>query len=70
MAIKTADFFKLDKSLITKTDSSKFKQPAVRPLRTGFVIDKVVNQLGYAPHSFEEGIKLLAEQVLSASAAK
>jgi len=70
MAIKTADFFKLDKSLITKTDSSKFKQPAVRPLRTGFVIDKAVNQLGYAPHSFEEGIKLLAEQVLSASAAK
>jgi len=65
MAIKTADFFKLD-----KTDSSKFKQPAVRPLRTGFVIDKAVNQLGYAPHSFEEGIKLLAEQVLSASAAK
>jgi len=34
------------------------------------VIDKAVNQLGYAPHSFEEGIKLLAEQVLSASAAK
>lgn len=70
MAIKTADFFKLDKSLITKTDSTKFKQPAVRPLRTGFIIDKAVNELGYDPHSFEEGIALLAEQIASTSPAK
>jgi len=65
MAIKTADFFKLDKKLITKTDSTKFKQPAVRPLRTGFIIDKAINELGYDPHSFEEGIALLAEQIAS-----
>jgi dTDP-4-dehydrorhamnose reductase len=63
MAIKTADFFKLDKKLIVKTDSTKFKQPAVRPMRTGFIIDKAVKNLGYEPHSFEEGIQLLAEQL-------
>lgn len=63
MAIKTADFFKLNKSLITKTDSTKFTQPAKRPPRTGFIIDKAVNNLGYDPHSFEEGIQLLSEQI-------
>jgi dTDP-4-dehydrorhamnose reductase len=63
MAIKTADYFNLDKSLITKTDSTKFKQTAVRPMKTGFIIEKAASKLGYDPHSFEEGIKLLAEQM-------
>jgi dTDP-4-dehydrorhamnose reductase len=63
MAIKTADFFKLDKKLIVKTDSTKFKQPAVRPARTGFIIEKAIEKLGYDPHSFEEGIQLLSEQL-------
>lgn len=63
MAIKTADFFKLDKSLINKTDSTLFKQAAERPAKTGFLIDKAVHELGYQPHSFDEGIALLAEQI-------
>jgi len=62
MALKTADFFGLDKTLITQADSSTFTQPAKRPPRTGFVLDKAIRVLGYAPHSFEEGIALLAEQ--------
>ncbi|MFN6944229.1 MAG: SDR family oxidoreductase [Cytophagaceae bacterium] len=63
MAIKTADFFNLDKSLITKSDSTKFKQIAVRPLKTGFLIDKAIDKLGYDPHTFEEGIRLMSEQM-------
>ena len=63
MAIKTADFFGLDKSMITRADSSTFTQPAKRPPRTGFVIDKIEQQLGYQPHSFEEGIALVAQQI-------
>ena len=63
MAIKTADFFKLDKSLIHKTDGSKFKQPAKRPPKTGFIIDKARKDLGYEPHSFEEGLEVLNEQM-------
>lgn len=62
MAHRTADFFGLDKSLITEADSSTFTQPAKRPPRTGFVLDKAIRVLGYAPRSFEEGIALLAEQ--------
>jgi dTDP-4-dehydrorhamnose reductase len=63
MAIQTADFFGLDKSLISQVDSSNFTQPAKRPARTGFILDKAISVLGYNPVSFEEGIGILAEQM-------
>lgn len=63
MALKTADFFDLDKSLIARGDSSTFKQPAKRPPKTGFVIDKAIKDLLYNPHSFEEGIEEMAKQL-------
>ncbi len=63
MAIQTADYFKLDKSFITKTDGSKFKQTAKRPPKTGFILDKAIKNLGYNPRSFEEGIAILAQQI-------
>jgi dTDP-4-dehydrorhamnose reductase len=63
IAVRTAEFFKLDKSLINPTDSSKFVQPAKRPPRTGFIIDKARKELGYEPRSFEEGLAILAKQI-------
>lgn len=66
MAIKTTEFFNLDQSLITKTDGSKFQQKAKRPPKTGFVITKAQNKLGYNPVSFDEGIAILADQIKSA----
>lgn len=66
MAIKTADYFNLNKSLITKSDSSNFTQPAKRPPKTGFIIEKATKDLGYDPHTFDEGIRLVAEQLVSA----
>lgn len=63
MAIKTADYFGLDKSLITQADASTFTQVARRPPRTGFILDKSRTVLGYDPHSFEEGIAVLAGQL-------
>jgi dTDP-4-dehydrorhamnose reductase len=63
MAIKTADYFGLDKSLIAQADSSTFTQVARRPPRTGFILDKSKSVLGYDPHSFEEGIAMLASQL-------
>lgn len=62
MALKTARFFNLDEKLINKTDSTKFTQPAKRPPKTGFIIEKARRDLGYAPHSFDEGIKIMAAQ--------
>lgn len=63
MALATAGFFGLNKSLINETDGSKFTQPAKRPPRTGFKLDKARKELGYEPHSFTEGIGVLAGQL-------
>jgi dTDP-4-dehydrorhamnose reductase len=63
IAIKTARFFKLNESLINPTDSTQFKQPARRPLKTGFILDKAIRDFGYAPKSFEEGLAVLASQL-------
>lgn len=65
IAIKTAEFFQLDKSLIKPTDSSTFKQTAARPLKTGFDIGKAKETLGYQPHTFNEGLAILASQIQS-----
>ncbi|MHA8096733.1 SDR family oxidoreductase [Aquirufa antheringensis] len=63
MAVMTADYYGLDKSLLQKADSSTFQQTAKRPARTGFVLDKAKKVLGYAPRTFQEGIALMAQQV-------
>ncbi len=63
MAIQTADYFGLDKSLIAQADSSTFTQPAQRPPRTGFTLDKSNAVLGYDPKTFAEGIAILAGQI-------
>jgi dTDP-4-dehydrorhamnose reductase len=60
---KVADFWKLDKSLINPVSSATINQPAMRPPRTGFIIDKAKKVLGYNPHSFEEGLAVLDEQL-------
>jgi dTDP-4-dehydrorhamnose reductase len=62
IAMKTAEFFKLDPSLIKATDSTRFRQPARRPLKTGFIIDKAKKELGYEPHSFEQGLQVIKDQ--------
>ncbi|MCB2407223.1 SDR family oxidoreductase [Hymenobacter lucidus] len=63
MALQVADYFQLDKSFIEKVNASTFSQPARRPLRTGFIIAKAQRELGFRPHSFQEGIALLARQM-------
>ncbi len=63
IAQATADFFGLDKSLINPADSSTFTQPAKRPPKTGFIIIKAKKELGYKPHTFREGLAVLASQL-------
>lgn len=61
IAIRTADFFGLDKSLISSV--TDFVQPAKRPLKTGFIIGKAKRDLDYKPHSFNEGLKIVKDQL-------
>lgn len=57
-------FFKLDASVITPVKSDTLGQPAMRPPKTGFILDKARRELGYAPHGFEEGLAVLRDQLL------
>ncbi len=60
---RVADHYKLDKSLIKPIKSDSLNQAARRPPRTGFIIEKAIQQLDYAPHSFEEGMEILDLQL-------
>lgn len=56
MACKVASYLGFDEGLIRKVTAATFTQPALRPLKTGFNIEKAVKELGYNPVSFEEGL--------------
>jgi dTDP-4-dehydrorhamnose reductase len=63
IAIRTAAFFGLDKSLISPV--TNFVQPATRPLKTGFIVEKAKRELGYKPRSFDEGLQVVKQQLLA-----
>jgi len=60
---RVADFWKLDKSLINEVSSESLNQDAKRPAKTGFILDKAMTELNYQPHSFEEGLAILDQQL-------
>ena len=65
LVIRIADFWKLDKSLIQRISASSLSQPAARPEGTGFILEKAYKELGYRPHTLEEGFALLEQQMLN-----
>lgn len=60
---RVADYFQLPSSQVSETSSSTLSQAAKRPPKTGFILDKAINDLGYKPHSFEEGLQVLQQQL-------
>lgn len=62
MALQVADFFHLDPAMLERVTAATFTQPAKRPPRTGLIITKARRELGYQPHTFAEGIALIASQ--------
>ena len=63
IAYLVADFFKLDKSYIKPVTTAELNQPAKRPLKTGFIIEKAIRELDYHPHSFLEGLAIVEDQL-------
>jgi dTDP-4-dehydrorhamnose reductase len=61
MAIATAEFLQLDKTLIKKVNAADFTAPAKRPAKTGLKIDKAKKELGYQPVGFMEGLRKTLE---------
>lgn len=60
---RVANYFDLDEKLISEISSAELNQAAKRPPRTGFILDKAMHDLGYKPHSFEEGLSILEAQL-------
>jgi dTDP-4-dehydrorhamnose reductase len=48
---------------LNKISTATLKQKAGRPPRTGFILDKSINELGYNPHSFEECLTIIDQQL-------
>jgi dTDP-4-dehydrorhamnose reductase len=64
MALKTAQLLQLDTSLLKRVNANVFSEPARRPPKTGFVIDKARKVLKYEPVSFDEGISKMFSNVI------
>lgn len=47
--LRIADFFQLDKSLITPITTAELQQPAPRPLKSGLITLKAQSELNYKP---------------------
>ena len=50
---------------LNKISTATLNQKAIRPPKTGFILDKSINELGYSPHSFEECLAIMDEQLKS-----
>lgn len=62
MAVKIAEIFGFDKSLIKPITSEELKQIAPRPKDTSLDIGKLIKE-GITMHTFEEGIKIVKKQM-------
>ncbi|MFN3874609.1 MAG: SDR family oxidoreductase [Flavobacteriales bacterium] len=63
LVMRVGAFFRLDTSVVAAVKSDDLGQPARRPPRTGFVIDKARRELGYAPRGLEEGLAVVKAQL-------
>lgn len=60
---RVAKYFDLDFSQVSPIKSATLNQAAKRPPITGFDLSKSTKELGYDPHSFEEGLAVLQQQL-------
>jgi dTDP-4-dehydrorhamnose reductase len=58
-----AAYYNLPTDNIKEVSSSTLSQPAKRPAKTGFVLDKAKQKLDYNPKSLEETLKLLDDEL-------
>ena len=61
--LRIADFFDLDKNLITPITTEELKQPARRPLNSGLITLKAETELGYKPHTINESLAAMKKEL-------
>ena len=57
MTVAVAHYLGLNEKFIEPVNATTFQQPALRPPKTGFQVDKAEKELGYRPTSFKEGLR-------------
>ena len=65
--LKAADILKLNPALIEAVPTTALNEPAQRPPRTGFVVDKARKAFGFNPRLVSDGL-LYVKQQMEASA--
>jgi dTDP-4-dehydrorhamnose reductase len=58
-----ADFFNLNKELISPIQTEELKQPAKRPLKSGLITLKAESEIGYRPHSITEALSKMKKEL-------
>lgn len=61
--LKIAEYFELDKNLITPITTEELNQPARRPLKSGLITLKAETELGYKPHSINETLASMKKEL-------
>ena len=64
IAYRVADYFKLDRSLIIPVTTEEMNEATPRPRFSGLSIEKAKRELGYTPHTLEEGMAEMRWQVV------
>lgn len=60
---RIAEFFNLNKNLITPITTEELNQPARRPLKSGLWTLKAETELGYKPHSISESLMVMKKEL-------
>ena len=60
---RVAKYYGSSTDNLNKICTATLNQRAVRPPKTGFILDKSRNELGYNPHSFEECLAIIDKQL-------
>jgi len=61
--LRIADFFHLDKSLITPTLTHELQQAAPRPLKSGLITIKAESEFGFKPSNIEESFEKMKQEL-------
>jgi dTDP-4-dehydrorhamnose reductase len=61
--LRIADYFNLDKSLITPITTEELNQPAKRPLHSGLITIKAESELEFKPHSIIETLAIMKKEL-------
>jgi len=61
--IRIADYFNLNKKIITPITTDELRQPARRPLKSGLLILKAETELGYKPHTITESLAAMKKEL-------